>query len=99
MHFIENQIENKKVNLKLFKENNNIKIIIQDNAGGIKEENIDKIFDPYFTTKHKSQGTGLGLYMSTQIINKHFNGTISVANIKDEDESGACFTIEIPIKN
>ena len=96
---IENQIENKKVNLKLFEENNNIKIIIQDNAGGIKEENLDKIFDPYFTTKHKSQGTGLGLYMSTQIINKHFNGNISVLNVKNEDGIGACFTIEIPREN
>ncbi len=94
--FIENQIENKKVNVKLFKEKDIIKILIQDNAGGIKEENIDKIFDPYFTTKHKSQGTGLGLYMSTQIINKHFNGTLSVSNVINEDEKGACFLIEIP---
>jgi C4-dicarboxylate-specific signal transduction histidine kinase len=96
---IENQIENKKVNLRLFKDKDNIKITIQDNAGGIKEENMDKIFDPYFTTKHKSQGTGLGLYMSTQIINKHFNGTLSVSNIKNEDEIGAFFTIEIPTEN
>lgn len=96
---IENQIENKKVNLRLFKDKNNIKIVIQDNAGGIKEENINKIFDPYFTTKHKSQGTGLGLYMSTQIINKHFNGTLSVSNVKNEDEIGACFIIEIPTEN
>ncbi len=97
---IENQMENKKVNLKLFKDNNTIKITIEDNAGGIKEENINKIFDPYFTTKHKSQGTGLGLYMSTQIINKHFNGTLSVSNVKNEDEEiGACFIVEIPTEN
>lgn len=97
---IENQIENKKVSLRLFKEKNIIKIVIQDNAGGIKEENIDKIFDPYFTTKHKSQGTGLGLYMSTQIINKHFNGTLSVSNVKnEEDEVGASFIIEIPTES
>ncbi len=97
---LENQIENKKVNLRLFKEENIIKIVIQDNAGGIKDENIDKIFDPYFTTKHKSQGTGLGLYMSTQIVNKHFNGTLSVSNVINEDEEiGACFIIEIPTEN
>uniref|UniRef100_UPI003569BA9C sensor histidine kinase n=1 Tax=Sulfurovum sp. TaxID=1969726 RepID=UPI003569BA9C len=67
-------------------------IEISDNGGGIDETIIDKIFDPYFTTRHKSQGTGLGLYMTKQIIEQKFNGSISVKN----DKTGALFTIRIP---
>ena len=62
---------------------------ISDNAGGIKKENIHRIFDPYFTTKHKSIGTGLGLYISKMIIEKNMNGTLSVENTQE----GAAFTI------
>jgi len=67
-------------------------IEIGDNGGGIDKAIIDKVFDPYFTTGHKSQGTGLGLYMTKQIIEQKFNGTISVKNAK----KGALFTIRIP---
>jgi PAS domain S-box-containing protein len=67
-------------------------IVVSDNAGGIDEDIIDKIFEPYFSTKHSSQGTGLGLFMSRLIIQKSFGGSISV---KNEDE-GALFTIRIP---
>ncbi len=59
--FIENYIEDK-----------NLVFRIYDNGGGIKELIKDKIYEPYFTTKHKSQGTGLGLYMSNEIIKKTF---------------------------
>ena len=71
-----NKIENKVVKITLRKEHGNIILKIQDNAGGINEEIKDKIFDPYFTTKHQSKGTGIGLYLSTQIIHTHFNGQI-----------------------
>ncbi len=75
-------------------------IIICDNGGGVNSENIDKIFDPYFTTKHKSQGTGIGLYMTHTIITNHFNGSIGVKNqttlFQGEEYLGACFTIKIP---
>jgi PAS domain S-box-containing protein len=71
---------------------NDISISIQDNALGIDEKIIDKVFEPYFTTKHKSQGTGLGLYMAKMIVESGFSGNLSVINKKE----GACFTIQIP---
>jgi len=75
-------------------------IEVYDSAGGIKKDIIDKVFEPYFTTKHQSQGTGLGLYMTHQII-KRMGGEISADNdsfmIEDEEYFGAKFTIKIPI--
>ena len=83
-----------------YKENNKVMIKIKDNAGGIKENIIDRVFEPYFTTKHKSQGTGIGLYMSLEIINKHMNGNLTVSNeeftYKRIKGTGAQFTIELP---
>jgi PAS domain S-box-containing protein len=70
----------------------NILLMIEDNACGIDEKILNKIFEPYFTTKHKSQGTGLGLYMAKMIIESGFGGSLNVINKK----GGACFTIEIP---
>lgn len=72
---------------------NNVITTVCDNGGGIDEEIIDKIFDPYFTTKDEKSGTGLGLYMSKTIVEKHLNGTIEVYNTKE----GACFKVIIPL--
>ena len=71
-----------------------ISIEICDNAGGIDDKILDKIFDPYFTTKSKTNGTGLGLYISKTIVEKHLNGSIEVYN-KDGD---TCFKIKIPYR-
>ncbi len=82
---------------------NMLEITIKDNGGGIDDLLIDKIFEPYFTTKHKQNGTGIGLYMVTQIIQKHAKGNISVENINYEynenSYKGACFKIILPLVN
>ncbi len=70
--------------------NEKIVLHIQDNAGGIEQKNMEKIFDPYFTTKKKSKGTGHGLSMAKMIIEGSFGGKISAKNEKD----GANFRIE-----
>ena len=92
-----------------------VKILFVDNGGGIWLNDIQKIFEPYFTTKHKSVGTGVGLYMSKQIIEKHMEGSIEVKNIKWNEQSKECsedltcsndkerigtqFILIIPLKN
>ncbi len=78
-------------------------IRIIDNGGGIDPKILPKIFDPYFTTKHKSIGTGIGLYMSKQMVEKHMNGRIECQNIRyrfdkhDDFYQCAMFAITIPI--
>lgn len=87
------------VNMK--KENKKAIIKIKDNAGGIPDDLIDKIFNPYFTTKHQSVGTGIGLYMCSEIITKHLQGKIVVRNetykYNNSMYTGAEFTIILPI--
>jgi PAS domain S-box-containing protein len=76
-------------------------INIQDTAGGVPDDIINKVFEPYFTTKHQSQGTGLGLYMSHKIIVNTFKGKIYVINSEFEYNEnkyyGAKFTIKVPL--
>ena len=115
-HVILNLINNSKDALSTKKiDKKMIKIIVKDtkkdiiinvidNAGGIKNDIMPKIFDPYFTIKHKSIGTGIGLYMSKQMVEKHMNGKITCKNIKHKmgDSklySCAMFAIEIPKDN
>ena len=92
---LENKIKNPQVKIETKIEDDNAYIFIIDNALGIKEDAINKIFEPYFTTKNEVQGTGIGLYMSKIIIERNMNGQIYAKN-KDD---GAIFTIKLPLKN
>ncbi len=86
---LENKIENPYIKISSYKEDDKYILEVSDNAGGVPEDVIDKIFDPYFSTKTKKDGTGLGLYMSKTIIEDHCGGELSVSNSKD----GAVFKI------
>ncbi|NQZ24141.1 MAG: histidine kinase [Colwellia sp.] len=79
--------------IKTVQENGNVIINITDNGKGISEENILKIFDPFYTTKVVGEGTGLGLPISHGIISKH-NGKIEVHS---KVNVGTCFTITLPL--
>lgn len=98
---IENNHLDKYIFVTLKKEKDFYIIKIKDNANGINEEYLDKIFEPYFTTKHQDQGTGIGLYMTNQIITKHLKSTISVQNVTftylKKEYKGAEFIIKIPL--
>ena len=92
--------EKRLIFINLYEKNNNVVIDFKDSAGGIDENIIDRIFEPYFTTKHQSQGTGIGLFMSEEIICKHMDGKIEVSNEKFDYENqryyGAMFSLSIP---
>ena len=90
-NFREKQIENPFIKIKTYEENDKLRLEICDNGGGIPEDIIEKIFDPYFSTKDEKNGTGLGLYMSKTIVEEHHNGKLSAKNIDD----GVCFSIEL----
>ena len=92
--FLEKDIEVPHINISVSDEQGELKIRIEDNAGGIEEENIKLVFDPYFSTKKNRNGPGLGLYMSKNIIEQQFHGQLSCANT----DNGACFTISLANK-
>jgi len=85
-------VEKGKIHIGVLTEGKNVLISVEDNGGGIDEKNIKKIFNPYFTTKEKSDGTGLGLYILKLIVEDSMNGKISIVNTQE----GALFTIKIP---
>ena len=88
---------NKNINISLYVAENIAIIECVDNGGGINDDILPKVFDPYYTTKYKSAGTGIGLYMSKQIIEKHMLGILSCENVKIDNENGAKFKISIPL--
>ncbi len=86
---LEKEVENPCIKIKTYQKDDKHILEVSDNGGGIPEAVIDKIFDPYFSTKSEKNGTGLGLYMSKTIIEEHCGGTLGVAN----DSDGAVFKI------
>jgi signal transduction histidine kinase len=80
---------------------NKIVIYFRDNANGISKNIITKIFEPYFTTKHQSQGTGLGLHLAYKLVSETLNGTLEVKNVEFQNNNkrykGAEFKLTIPI--
>ena len=87
-----NSIKNPKIAIEIFNEKDKYILKLSDNAGGIPEDILDRIFEPYFTTKFKSEGTGIGLYMCKLIIEDSMKGAIGFAN----ENNGAVCTIILP---
>lgn len=99
---LQNKESERYIFINVKKEKNNwVELSIKDNGGGISKSIIEHIFEPYFTTKHKSHGTGIGLYMTHQIIVTHMGGKIEVGNTKylynDKHYEGADFKIHLPL--
>jgi len=98
---IKSKDEQKLIFIDVYKNKSFLDIIVKDNAGGISEKIIDKIFDSHFTTKNQGEGTGIGLHMSKVIITEHMHGRIDVCNTKytydKKSYTGAEFKISIPL--
>lgn len=82
----------KEIRISIYEEDDTIISEFKDNGGGISEDIVEKVFDMYFTTKEKSNGTGLGLYITRMIIENNMGGNIDLENIN----SGVCMRISIP---
>ena len=91
---LEKQIENREVSIVYYRSKNNIQFEINDNGGGIPSIIMNKVFEPYFSTKKNKNGTGLGLYMSKTIVEKNGHGILGVQNT----DVGASFKILLPIE-
>ena len=96
---LDNKISKPKIHISIKNISNDMaKITVEDNGGGIREDIIDRIFEPYFTTKEQGKGIGIGLYMAKQIVERHIGGKLVAENTGFE-HNGARFTMEIPITN
>jgi len=93
--FLEKKLQEATIWINVYTKDSKVCINVEDNAGGIPDDIIDKVFDPYFSTKKEKDGTGLGLYMSKTIIEEHCEGKLLVENTNN----GASFTIVLPIFN
>jgi len=92
--FVSNSILIREININTYIKDAFATVELQDNAGGVSEKSLYKIFEPYFTTKHKSQGTGLGLFISKMICEQGLNGSLDV-----ESKKGVTtFSVKIPLE-
>jgi len=95
--FSDKEIVPKQICLVAWKEEEHVCLCVEDNAGGIEEALLERIFEPYFTTKGKMQGSGIGLYICSMIMKESFGGRIRVENITHEQSTiGARFILEFP---
>ncbi len=94
-NFIERKTLNPTLTINITQSKESVKAEVCDNGGGIKEEVMEHIFDPYFSTKDKKNGTGLGLYMCKIIIEQQHKGKLEVYNT----DNGVCFSVELPISD
>lgn len=90
-HHEANKADHRLISIRVFRENGRAVVTVRDNAGGIAEDVLPKIFDPYFTTKKENTGAGIGLYMSKMIIEKKMHGNLTARNV----DGGAEFRIEM----
>jgi len=90
---VEKKVKNPTIKIKTYELKDRVVLQISDNGGGIDDNIIDKIFDPYFSTKTKKSGTGLGLYMSKIIIEDHCHGLLNVSN----NDNGSVFEIMLSL--
>jgi PAS domain S-box-containing protein len=88
---LERRVARPLISISIFRDSGRSVVTIQDNGGGIREDVLPRIFDPYFTTKEQGRGTGIGLYMSKAIIEKNINGRLTARNV----DGGAEFRIEV----
>jgi len=89
----EHRVKGATILISSYEQDGKAVVVIEDNGGGIQEEIIGKIFEPYFTTKEQGKGTGIGLYMSNLIIDEHMGGNLSVQN----SDTGARFIITLDV--
>ena len=90
--FLDTLVKAPKIWIRTYTQGENVCLEIKDNAGGIDEDFLEKIFEPYFSTKLDKDGTGLGLCMSKTIVEEHCEGTLIAHN----EAEGAVFTISLP---
>ncbi|WP_419769011.1 MAG: cache domain-containing protein [Candidatus Marinarcus sp.] len=98
---LDEKSDEKLIFIETLVENECLVIKIKDNGNGISIADINRIFEPYFSTKKAKDGTGIGLYMSQEIITKHMDGTIEALNVEydynEKRQKGALFTLTIPL--
>lgn len=89
---VEKRVESARIKVSVYEDAEYLFIDVEDNGGGVAQDAMSKVFEPYFSTKKAKEGTGLGLYMSKTIIEEHCGGELLLRNT----QVGACFTIKLP---